>query len=97
LQPISLAVDAVTCTVETFGALNALATYAVGPYLMAKAAVPQLLAAGWGRIINTSKHPVLLRGIGLDPSVIVPAAVWLASDASGGMTGCRFDAKRWER
>lgn len=129
------------------GWASVLATNAVGPYLMAKAAIPQLLAAGWGRIINISKHPDqmheaftgaygpskaaleaaslswaeelldrnitvnvldpggavntifgrgVIRGIGLDPSIIVPAAVWLASTASDGVTGYRFDAKRWD-
>ena len=132
---------------EHDGWASVVATNAVGPYLMAKAAVPQLLAAGWGRIINISKHPdqmheactgaygpskaaleaaslswaeelcernvtvnVLdpggavntafgrghIRGVGLDPAVIGPAAVWLASESSDGVTGCRFDAKRWE-
>jgi len=124
-----------------------IATNTVGPYLMAKAAVPQILAAGWGRVINVSKHPDqmheahtgaygpskagleaeslswaeelldrnvtvnilepggavntifgrgLIRGVGLEPTVIVPAALWLASDESDGVTGCRFDAKRWD-
>jgi len=126
---------------------SVIATNIVGPYLMAKAAVPRILAAGWGRIINVSKHPDqmheahtgaygpskagleaeslswaeelldrnvtvnvlepggavntifgrgLIRGVGLEPSVIVPAALWLASEESDGVTGCRFDAKRWD-
>lgn len=32
-------------------------TNAMGPYLTAKAAVPQMLAAGWGPITGVSKHP----------------------------------------
>jgi NAD(P)-dependent dehydrogenase (short-subunit alcohol dehydrogenase family) len=126
---------------------SVIATNVIGPYLMSKAAVPEMLAAGWGRIINISKHPDqmheahagaygpskagleaqslswaeelaghnvtvncldpggpvntrfgrgAIRGIGLDPAVIVPAALWLASEASDGVTGCRFDAKRWD-
>jgi 3-oxoacyl-[acyl-carrier protein] reductase len=122
-------------------------TNVVGPYLMAKAAVPELLRAGWGRIINVSKHPDqmheahtgaygpskaaleaesfswaeellgrnvgvnvidpggavnttfgrgIIRNVGLDPTVIVPIALWLASEESNGVTGCRFDAKYWD-
>jgi NAD(P)-dependent dehydrogenase (short-subunit alcohol dehydrogenase family) len=129
------------------GWAGVIATNTLGPYLMAKAAMPALFAAGWGRIINVSKHPDqmheahtgaygpskaaleaqslswaeelldrnvtvnvidpggavnttfgrgLLRNVGLDPTVIVPMALWLASDASDGVTGCRFDAKRWD-
>lgn len=129
------------------GWASVIATNTVGPYLMAKAAVPALLAAGWGRIINVSKHPDqmheahtgaygpskaaleaqslswaeelldrnvtvnilepggavnttfgrgLIRNVGLPADVIVPAALWLASERSDGVTGCRFDAKRWD-
>ena len=129
------------------GWASVIATNTVGPYLMARAAVPALLAAGWGRIINVSKHPDqmheahtgaygpskaaleaqslswaeelldrnvtvnilepggavnttfgrgLIRNVGLPPDVIVPAALWLASERSNGVTGCRFDAKRWD-
>lgn len=39
------------------GWLGVIATNVVGPYYMAKAAAPPLLRAGWGRIINISKHP----------------------------------------
>lgn len=126
---------------------SVIATNLIGPYLMSKAAAPQLLAAGWGRIINISKHPDQMhsahagaygpskagleaqslswaeelhghnvtvncldpggpvnttfgrgavRGVGLEPAVIVPAALWLASEQSDGVSGCRFDAKRWD-
>jgi 3-oxoacyl-[acyl-carrier protein] reductase len=129
------------------GWAGVIATNTLGPYLMAKAAVPALLAAGWGRIINVSKHPdqmheahtgaygpskaaleaqslswaeelldrnvtvnildpggavntIFGRGVirnnGLPADVIVPAALWLASERSNGVTGCRFDAKRWD-
>lgn len=129
------------------GWLGVIATNVVGPYYMAKAAAPPLLRAGWGRIINISKHPDqmheayagaygpskaaleaeslswaeellphnvtvntvdpggavntlfgrgLMRNVGLDPSVIVPVALWLASEASNGITGSRYDAKRWD-
>ncbi len=32
----------------------------------------------------------------LDPTVIVPPLLWLASDASDALTGMRFDASRWD-
>jgi 3-oxoacyl-[acyl-carrier protein] reductase len=31
----------------------------------------------------------------LDPTIIVPPLLWLASDASAGVTGRRLDASRW--
>ena len=31
----------------------------------------------------------------LSPDVIVPAAIWLASEQSNGITGCRYIASRW--
>ena len=36
-----------------------------------------------------------LRAKLLSPSVIVPPLLWLASEASDGVTGMRFDASRW--
>ena len=36
-----------------------------------------------------------LRAKLLSPSVIVPPLLWLASEASNGVTGTRFDASRW--
>lgn len=36
-----------------------------------------------------------LRATLLPPEVIVPPLLWLASDASDGITGMRFDASRW--
>jgi 3-oxoacyl-[acyl-carrier protein] reductase len=122
-------------------------TNVVGPYRMAKAAVPEMLKAGWGRIINISKsqetmheafsgaygpskagleaHSISwaeeladtkvtvnsiepggpvdtlfgrgqIRGVGLPPTVVIPVALWLASDQSAEFNGCRFDAKLWD-
>jgi 3-oxoacyl-[acyl-carrier protein] reductase len=31
----------------------------------------------------------------LDPAIVVPPLLWLASDASDGVTGRRLDASRW--
>jgi 3-oxoacyl-[acyl-carrier protein] reductase len=121
-----------------------------GPFLMARAAVPAMLRAGWGRIINISMNRETMRRPGfspygpskaaldsetiiwagdlagsgitvnallpggatltgmipdgtdaamrarmLDPSVIVPPLLWLASTASDGVTGTRFNASLW--
>ncbi|VVT31464.1 Short-chain dehydrogenase [Sphingomonas aurantiaca] len=33
----------------------------------------------------------------LDPTIIVPPLLWLSSDGSDGVTGCRLDASRWSR
>ena len=121
-----------------------------GPFLMARAAVPAMLKAGWGRIINISMNHETMRRTGfspygpskaalesatiiwaqdlagtgvtvnallpggatltgmipegvpeearaklLDPQVIVPPLLWLASAASGGVTGKRLIATNW--
>lgn len=122
-------------------------TNVVGPYRMAKAAVPHMLKAGWGRVINMSKGrdtmhegfagaygpskaaleaqslswaeeladtavtvnsiqpggPVdtkfgrgRIRGEGMKADIVVPMALWLASTASDGITGCRFESKLWD-
>ena len=122
-------------------------TNIVGPYRMAKAAVPEMLKAGWGRVINISKsqetmHEAFsgaygpskacleaesiswaeeladtnvtvnsiepggavdtmfgrgaIRGVGLPPTVVIPVALWLASEQSADFNGCRFDAKLWD-
>jgi 3-oxoacyl-[acyl-carrier protein] reductase len=122
-------------------------TNVVGPYRMAKAAVPHMLKAGWGRVINISKsrdtmHEAFsgaygpskacldaeslswaeeladsevtvnsiepggavdtkfgrgeIRGVGLPATVVVPVALWLASEQSSDFNGCRFDAKLWD-
>jgi 3-oxoacyl-[acyl-carrier protein] reductase len=121
-----------------------------GPFLMAQAAVPHMLAAKWGRIVNigatfntmgkagnapygiskTTIEPATriwsqdlagtgvtvntlmpggatqtgmatpLSGAGgktlLDPAIMGPPAVWLASDEAADVTGARIDAKRWD-
>jgi len=121
-----------------------------GPFLMARAAAPQMIRQGWGRIINISighetmrrkgfspygpskaalesetiiwaqdlaetgvtvnallpggatltgmipaSFPVELRKGLLDPVVMVPPLLWLASERSDGVTGQRFVASRW--
>jgi NAD(P)-dependent dehydrogenase (short-subunit alcohol dehydrogenase family) len=125
-------------------------TNVVGPFLMARAAVPPMLAAGWGRIINISMNtetmrrrgfspygpskaalesetiiwaqdlagsgvtvnallpggatltgmipknfPDHLRGNLIDPAIMVPPLLWLASTKSDGVTGRRFVAAQW--
>ena len=122
-----------------------------GPFLMARAAVPVMIKAGRGRIINiTMNHATMRRrgfspygpskaalesetiiwaqdldGTGitvnallpggatatgmipegfphearsslLAPSVIVQPLLWLASEASDGLTGRRLDASKWK-
>ena len=118
-----------------------------GPFLMARAAAPHMIEAGWGRIINISKnadamHRALnspygpskaaleaatlvwaedlvetgvtvnslgpggsvntkfgsgeLPNAGMEADVMVPPALWLASEASDGFTGCRYIAKYWD-
>jgi NAD(P)-dependent dehydrogenase (short-subunit alcohol dehydrogenase family) len=125
-------------------------TNVVGPFLMARATVPTMLAAGWGRIINISinadtmrrpgfspygpskaalesatiiwaqdlagtgvtvnallpggpaltgmippSFPNHLRSTLLDPDIMVPPLLWLASSSSDGVTGRRFIAANW--
>ena len=125
-------------------------TNVVGPFLMARAAAPVMIAAGWGRIVNISmNHETMrrrgfspygpskaalesetiiwaqdlagtgvtvnallpggatltgmipagaaaaMRGRLLDPAIMGPPVVWLASEGSGGVTGRRFVATRW--
>lgn len=121
-----------------------------GPFYMARAAVPVMLKAGWGRVINISMNretmrrrgfspygpskaaldsqtiiwardladtgvtvnallpggatltgmipdgvPAEIRAKLLAPTIIVPPLLWLASAASDGVTGLRFDASKW--
>jgi NAD(P)-dependent dehydrogenase (short-subunit alcohol dehydrogenase family) len=121
-----------------------------GPFLMARAAVPAMLASGWGRIINISMNHETMRRAGfspygpskaalesetviwaqdlsgtgitvnallpggatntgmipdgvdaalkaqmLDPDVMIPPLLWLASSAADGVTGMRFNASLW--
>jgi NAD(P)-dependent dehydrogenase (short-subunit alcohol dehydrogenase family) len=125
-------------------------TNVVGPFLMARAAVPPMLAAGWGRIVNVSMNAETMRRRGfspygpskaalesetiiwaqdlagtgvtvnavlpggatltgmipagfpdrlrttlLDPAVMVPPMLYLASTKSDGVTGRRFIAANW--
>ena len=125
-------------------------TNVVGPFLMARAAAPTMLAAGWGRIVNISMNAETMRRRGfspygpskaalesetiiwaqdlagsgvtvnallpggatatgmipksfpddarsklLDPAVMVPPLLWLASTKSDGVTGKRFVAAQW--
>ena len=121
-----------------------------GPFLMARAAAPLMIAAGWGRIVNVTMNHATMRRRGfspygpskaalesetiiwaqdlegsgvavnallpggatatgmipeglpqetrtglLDPNIVVPPLLWLASPASDGVTGRRIDASRW--
>ncbi len=121
-----------------------------GPFLMAQAAVPVMIDAGRGRIVNISMNHATMRRRGfspygpskaalesetiiwaqdldgsgvtvnallpggatatgmipdglpheartalLDPAIVVPPLLWLASDASDGVTGRRIEASRW--
>ena len=125
-------------------------TNVVGPFLMARAAVPAMLAQRWGRIVNISMNaetmrrrgfspygpskaalesataiwakdladtgitvnallpggatltgmipqnfPDHLRATLLDPEVMVPPLLWIASTESDGVTGRRFIATKW--
>lgn len=125
-------------------------TNVVGPFLMARAVTPPMLAAGWGRIINISMNaetmrrrgfspygpskaalesetiiwaqdlagsgvtvnallpggatltgmipasfPAHLRNKLIDPAIMAPPLVWLASTKSDGITGRRFVAAEW--
>jgi 3-oxoacyl-[acyl-carrier protein] reductase len=127
-------------------------TNVTGPFLMARAAVPAMIDAGRGRIINITMNHATMRRRGfspygpskaalesetiiwaqdleatgvtvngllpggatatgmipdgfseearanlLDPGIIVPPLLWLASDASAGVTGRRLDASRWKQ
>jgi 3-oxoacyl-[acyl-carrier protein] reductase len=121
-----------------------------GPFLMARAVVPAMLASGWGRIVNISMNYETMRRAGfspygpskaalesetiiwaqdlagtgvtvnallpggatltgmipegvdaalraklLDPGIIIPPLLWLASTAADGVTGMRFNASLW--
>lgn len=121
-----------------------------GPFFMARAAVPAMRDAGWGRVVNISMNRETMRRVGfspygpskaalesetaiwaqdlegsgvtvnallpggatltgmipegvdpalkaklLRPEVVVPPLLWLASEASDGVTGMRFDASLW--
>jgi NAD(P)-dependent dehydrogenase (short-subunit alcohol dehydrogenase family) len=122
-----------------------------GPFLMARAVVPQMLKQHWGRIVNISMNHETMRRAGfspygpskaalesetiiwaqdlagtgvtvnsllpggaaatgmvpgsiadktrrslLDPEIIVPPLLWLASEEAGEVTGARFVANLWD-
>jgi len=132
---------------DAAGYCEVMETNVNGPFLMARAAAPHMIEAGWGRIINISKNvdamhrafnspygpskaaleaatlvwaedlidtkvsvnslgpggsvntkfgSGTLPNAGMEPSIIVPPALWLASSASDGITGCRYIAKHWD-
>jgi NAD(P)-dependent dehydrogenase (short-subunit alcohol dehydrogenase family) len=121
-----------------------------GPFLMARSAVPAMLKAGWGRIVNVSMNHETMRRRGfspygpskaalesetiiwaqelagtgvtvnallpggatltgmipdgvpdevrsalLDPAIVLPPLLWLASSESDEVTGRRLVATRW--
>ncbi len=121
-----------------------------GPFLMARAAVPHLLAQRWGRIVNITMNQETMRRTGfspygpskaalesetiiwaqdlagtgitvngllpggasatgmipdgvpaavrqelIQPEVMVPPLLWLASEAAGAVSGKRLVASRW--
>jgi NAD(P)-dependent dehydrogenase (short-subunit alcohol dehydrogenase family) len=137
-------------TVEPEAWRMVIETNVVGPFLMARAAAPAMIEAGWGRIVNISMNhetmrrrgfspygpskaalesetiiwaqdlagtgitvnvllpggatatgmippssPPNLRAKLLDPAIMGPPIVWLASERSDGVTGRRFVASRW--
>jgi NAD(P)-dependent dehydrogenase (short-subunit alcohol dehydrogenase family) len=67
-------------------------TNVVGPFLMARAAVPPMLAAGWGRIINISINAETMRRQGFSPYGPSKAAlesatiIWAQDLAGSGVT-----------
>jgi NAD(P)-dependent dehydrogenase (short-subunit alcohol dehydrogenase family) len=70
-------------------------TNVVGPFLMARAAVPTMLAAGWGRIINISINADTMRRPGFSPygpskAALESATVIWAQDLAG--TGVTVNA-----
>ena len=67
-------------------------TNAIGPFLMARAAVPHMLAAGWGRIVNISVSEDTMRRRGFSPYGPSKAAlesatiIWAQDLAGSGVT-----------
>jgi 3-oxoacyl-[acyl-carrier protein] reductase len=63
-----------------------------GPFLMARAAVPQLLHSGWGRIINISMNRETMRRRGFSPygpskaALESATAIWAQDLAGSGVT-----------
>ena len=48
-----------------------------------------------GGAVNTKFGTGKISSHGIDPGAIRPISVWLASDESSALTGCRFVADRW--
>src|SRR5713226_5486147 len=123
-------------------------TNVTGPFLMARAVLPQMLEQRWGRIINISMNYETMRRAGfspygpskaalesetiiwaqdlagtgvtvnsllpggatdtgmvprdiarhrlLDPNIMVPPLLWLASESADEVTGGRFVANLWD-
>ncbi len=67
-------------------------TNVVGPFLMARAAVPAMLAAGWGRVVNISMNYETMRRRGFSPYGPSKAAlesatvIWAQDLAGSGIT-----------
>jgi NAD(P)-dependent dehydrogenase (short-subunit alcohol dehydrogenase family) len=67
-------------------------TNVVGTFLMARAAVPHMLAAGWGRIVNISMNAETMRRRGFSPYGPSKAAlesatiIWAQDLAGSGVT-----------
>jgi NAD(P)-dependent dehydrogenase (short-subunit alcohol dehydrogenase family) len=67
-------------------------TNAIGPFLMARAVVPHMLAAGWGRIINITINAETMRRRGFSPYGPSKAAlesatnIWAQDLAGSGVT-----------
>jgi NAD(P)-dependent dehydrogenase (short-subunit alcohol dehydrogenase family) len=63
-----------------------------GPFLMARAAVPALLRAGWGRIVNVSINRATMRRVGFSPygpskaALESETAIWAQDLAGSGVT-----------
>ncbi len=57
-------------------------TNVVGPFLMARAAAPAMIAAGWGRIVNISMNHETMRRRGFSP--YGPSKAALESEPSSG-------------
>jgi NAD(P)-dependent dehydrogenase (short-subunit alcohol dehydrogenase family) len=63
-------------------------TNVVGPFLMARAAAPQMLSAGWGRIINVTINAETMRRRGFSPygpskAALESATIIWAQDLGG--------------
>jgi 3-oxoacyl-[acyl-carrier protein] reductase len=63
-----------------------------GPFLMARAAAPAMIAAGWGRIINISMNHATMRRAGFSPygpskaALESETAIWAQDLAGTGVT-----------